>query len=63
MCTVKDCLVATWGRRLGGNYFYAEVFRGSQFEDPAIPRGVGYLMDFEVDLAARAFPGCRVLLS
>lgn len=52
MRAVKDSLAAPWGRRFGGNYFYAEVFRGNQFEDPALLLGVGYLIDFEVDLAA-----------
>lgn len=35
---------------LGERCFYDEVIRDNQFEHPVPPRGVGYLMDFEVDL-------------
>jgi len=37
------------GEEGGGSYFYAEVFQGNYSEDPALPLGVGYLIDFEVD--------------
>lgn len=40
------------GKKVGGNYFNTEVFQGNQFKDPALPLGVGYLIDFEVDWVA-----------
>lgn len=44
------------GKKVWRDYLYAEVFQGNQFEEPALPRGVGYLIDFEVDWVASESP-------
>ena len=42
--------------KLGGIYFYTEVFVGTWLSCMALRQAVGYLSDFEVDFAAWPFP-------